>query len=181
MFNQTKLNTIVLIVLVFAVAMVGALVSDVKKDLARLGDELEHIEEEVHEAGAAVKRIQASGELMNSLAPQSNKQPKTIVEKTEYDFGQIRKSGGVVKTDFAISNQGSGELLIGDITTSCSCTSAKIDKKKIAVGGKAVLTVSFDPNFHEEPEGKFSRSVFLPTNDSANKEIEFKIFVEIKN
>ena len=182
MFNQEKLNIIVLIVLTLAIVIVGALVLDVKKDLAKLSKELAHMEEEAHETGTAVKRMQAQEALFSSSSREElSNQPKAITEKTEYDFGQIRKSDGVVKTDFVISNNSSGELLIGDITTSCSCTSAKIDKKKIAAGDKAILTVNFDPNFHKEPEGRFFRSVFAPTNDPNKKEIEFKIFIEIKN
>ena len=181
MFNQEKLNIIVLIVLMFAIVIVGALVSDLKKDLAKLSKELVHMEEEAHETGTAVKRTQANIELMNNLTLELGKQPKAVAEKTEYDFRQIRKSDGVVKTDFVIFNKGSAELLIGDLTASCSCTSAKIDKKKIAAGDKAILTVNFDPNFHKEPEGRFFRSVFAPTNDPNKKEIEFKIFIEIKN
>lgn len=178
--NLVKLQVIVLIILVVAVVMLGALILDVRQNLAIINNQLEHLEEEIHEAGAAIKRTQAQETLLNNPNVKSSNQPKAMAEKTEHDFGQIRKADGVVKTDFIISNAGESELLIGDITTSCSCTSAQADKKKIASGGKATLTVNFDPNFHEEPEGRFSRSVFVPTNDPANKEIEFKIFVEIE-
>ena len=69
------------------------------------------------------------------------------------------------------------EISINEITTSCGCTSAKIDEKIIQPGQERKLTVSFDPNFHKEPEGKFSRTVFLQT--SLGTETQAKIEIEI--
>lgn len=168
------------LVLLIVVVALGVIVWDIKKDMAKIQRELEHIEEEVHEVRSATKRTEAQENLSGDLHNEKSNQPKAIIEETEYDFGKIEKSGGIVKTKFTILNAGLGDLLIGDITTSCSCTSAEIDKKKLADTEKAILTVSFDPNVHEEPEGKFSRSIFVPTNDPTMKEIEFKIFVEIE-
>lgn len=109
----------------------------------------------------------------------SNLLPKAETNITEYDFGKILKEDGIASTDFIINNSGKADLIIGDITTSCGCTSAKIDKTTVAPKDNAIVTVSFDPNFHKEPEGEFSRSIFIPTNDPNNKEIEFKISVEL--
>lgn len=177
----TKLYFIAIIILVIAAAALGALVFDFKKDLVKIQKELEHVEEEVHEVRAAAKRTEAQENLSGDSYDEKSNQPKAIIENAEYDFGKIEKSGGIIKTKFTILNAGLGDLLIGDITTSCSCTSAEIDKKKLADTERAILTVSFDPNVHEEPAGKFSRSIFVPINDPAMKEIEFKIFVEIEN
>ena len=108
-----------------------------------------------------------------------DKSPKIEIDLLEYDFGKIRKQDGVISKNFEIKNSGSKKLIINDITTSCGCTSAKIDKKEISSGESAIIKVDFDPNFHEEPKGRFSRSVFIPTNDPKNPEIELKIFAEI--
>lgn len=108
-------------------------------------------------------------------------QPKAKTDITEYNFGEIFKKDGVVNKEFIIKNIGDANLIIGDITTSCGCTTAIISNKTILPKDNATITVSFDPNFHKEPEGKFSRSVFVPTNDPNNKEIEFKIFVELNS
>ncbi len=107
------------------------------------------------------------------------KQPNAQFDSKEYDLGKIRKADGVVNKNFVITNVGGEKLIIGDITTSCGCTTAKIDNKEILSGEKANITVNFDPNFHEEPKGRFSRSIYIPTNDPDNKEIELKIFTEI--
>ena len=105
--------------------------------------------------------------------------PKAKIDIKEYKFGEIFKKDGVVSANFMINNFGNTNLVIGDITTSCGCTSAIIDKTEISPNDNATVTVFFDPNFHKEPEGKFSRSIFIPTNDPNNKEMEFKIFVEL--
>lgn len=105
--------------------------------------------------------------------------PKISFDKTFYDFGAIKKSAGVVQTDFQISNTGDEILKIGKLSSSCGCTSAKISKTEIAPNEQATLTVYFDPNFHKEPQGQFSRTVFVPTNDKDNLETEVKISVTI--
>lgn len=104
--------------------------------------------------------------------------PKAEIDLGEHDFGKVRKQDGVVSKNFEIKNTGGEKLIIGDITTSCGCTSAEINKKEISAAESAIVKVNFDPNFHEEPKGRFSRSVFVPTNDPENPEIELKIFVE---
>jgi len=60
-----------------------------------------------------------------------DKSPKIEIDLLEYDFGKIRKQDGVVSKNFEIKNSGSKKLIINDITTSCGCTFAKIDKKEI--------------------------------------------------
>lgn len=101
------------------------------------------------------------------------------VVPASYDFGVINKIGGVVQTTFAIENNSDDEISITEITTSCGCTTAEVNEKKIPAGDSRQLTVYFDPNFHKEPEGKFSRTVFLQTSEE--KEILAKIEVEIED
>jgi rhodanese-related sulfurtransferase len=105
--------------------------------------------------------------------------PRVVVEDPFHDFGVIPQYGGVVKKDFAVKNEGSETLIVGDITTSCSCTSAQISQTEIPAGGRATLTVVFDPDFHEEPLGVFKRTVFIPTNDPTMSEAEVVIQTDI--
>ena len=42
-----------------------------------------------------------------------------------------------------------------------------MDISELAPGETGKLTVFFDPNFHKEPEGQFSRTVFLDTSDGS--------------
>jgi rhodanese-related sulfurtransferase len=94
-----------------------------------------------------------------------------------YNFGKIKKENGIVSTSFTVKNSAESEILITEITTSCGCTTAEIEATLIQPGTAQTLTVHFDPNFHKEPDGKFSRTVFLQTSE--NKEIQARIAVEI--
>jgi len=105
--------------------------------------------------------------------------PSISFDRTEQDFGEITQFGGVVKTIFNVQNMGDADLKISSISTSCGCASAELDELVIPAGESSHLTVSFDPDFHEEPAGKFSRTVFLETNDPSNPEAEVKIWVDI--
>ena len=42
-----------------------------------------------------------------------------------------------------------------------------------------MLTVVFDPDFHEEPVDVFKRTVFIPTNDPNTPEAEVSVQVDI--
>ncbi|PIP87299.1 hypothetical protein COW81_01105 [Candidatus Campbellbacteria bacterium CG22_combo_CG10-13_8_21_14_all_36_13] len=105
--------------------------------------------------------------------------PIIIFNKTTYDFGNIPKSQGVIKTIFEIQNKGNKILEIGELSTSCGCTTASISESSIEPNKKAVLTVFFDPDFHTEPVGEITRTVFIPTNDPKMPEAEVKIKVDI--
>lgn len=106
--------------------------------------------------------------------------PKISVDRTLHKFGVIPQYGGTVETTFIVKNEGTETLEIGDLTTSCSCTSASISSNKILVGGEAILTVVFDPDFHDEPLNVFKRTVFIPTNDANNPEMEIAIEIDIE-
>jgi rhodanese-related sulfurtransferase len=117
----------------------------------------------------------------DNVAPQATNATgaKASLDRTLHDFGEITQYGGVVTADFIITNNGSENLAIGDITTSCSCTSATVASKSVAPGGQTTLTVVFDPDFHEEPLGVFKRTVFIPTNDPNTLEAEVAVQVDI--
>lgn len=104
--------------------------------------------------------------------------PKITFDKAEFDFGIIEPDEAKSAT-FKVMNEGSDTLEIGTITTSCMCTSAEISTKIIEAGEEAVLTVTFDPNVHEEPVEKFKRTVFLETNDPNMPEAEVSVWVDI--
>lgn len=104
---------------------------------------------------------------------------KISFDRVSHNFGTIPQFGGKVETTFIVKNKGTETLEIGEITTSCSCTSASISQTSIKAGGSAILTVIFDPNFHEEPIDVFKRTVFVPTNDPNRPEAEVSIQVDI--
>ncbi|MEE8402466.1 MAG: DUF1573 domain-containing protein [Candidatus Hydrothermarchaeaceae archaeon] len=105
--------------------------------------------------------------------------PRIFAPVKKHDLGIVPQYGGVATHNFTIENTGKEALEIGTITTSCACTSAKIDKKTISPGDKAVLTVIFDPDVHAEPLERFSRTIFIESNDPATPELQLRIFVDI--
>lgn len=158
--------------------VIGAAVMDTRARMVRLENRIDHLDEEVDETATAVKKLFARASLAGAEKTASSKAKAETAAK-EYDFGKITKKNGNVHTDFVIRNTGTEALAIGDIVTSCGCTSATITEKTIAPGKSATLTAIFDPNFHEEPQGRFSRSIFVPTNDPNTPELEFIIYMEI--
>lgn len=105
--------------------------------------------------------------------------PRISLDRTFDDLGVVPQYGGVVRKTFTIQNIGTEALTIGDIMTSCSCTSATVSTTTLKPKERATLTVVFNPNFHEEPLGVFKRTVFIPTNDPATPEAEVVIQVDI--
>lgn len=122
---------------------------------------------------------------------------EAVDTKKSSDVGQIQEEGAVIVFDresedlgligskeikvttFTVSNKGAKVLTIGNISTSCACTSAEIGSKSIEPGMSTILTVTFDPMVHAEPEDKFKRTVFLETNDPSKPEAEVSIYVDI--
>ncbi|HLB50815.1 MAG TPA: rhodanese-like domain-containing protein [Patescibacteria group bacterium] len=105
--------------------------------------------------------------------------PRISLDRSFHDFGVIMQYGGTIQETFVVNNTGTETLTIGDITTSCSCTSTIISATSIDPGKSAELTVIFNPNFHAEPLDVFKRTVFIPTNDPTVPEAEIVIQVDI--
>lgn len=116
------------------------------------------------------------------IAPEqegTSKASSISIQPTEYDFGIITKEGGIVKTTFSLFNNGDKKVTIEEISTSCGCTSANVSKEVILPDEAVFLEVEFDPDFHQEPAGRFSRTVFLQTSEGI--ELLTKIYVQIKD
>ncbi|MFH1978070.1 MAG: DUF1573 domain-containing protein [Candidatus Aenigmatarchaeota archaeon] len=101
------------------------------------------------------------------------------VDIESHDFGEVPQFGGTVSTEFVVKNTGSEDLIVDYISTSCGCTTAEMEKKNLNPGEETLLKVVFDPDFHEEPIDRFSRTVFVGSNDPLNPEIEMRVWVDI--
>jgi len=100
-------------------------------------------------------------------------------DRTTHNFGDVPQSQGILETTFEVRNIGKSVLEIGELSTSCGCTTAEISNKSIEPNGSTTLTVYFDPDFHSEPADELTRTVFIPTNDQSQPEAEVKITVDI--
>ena len=120
--------------------------------------------------------VETTGENEATSAPVHG--PHLTLTPEEYDFGKIRQSGGTVSKTFDVFNNGSEDVAINEVLTSCSCTTAEIDKKLLRPGDHGTLTVVFDPNYHYEDDGRFFRTATIKSNVHG-KSPEVKIFVEV--
>jgi len=100
-------------------------------------------------------------------------------DQKEFDFGVIKQSGGIVSHEFTFSYNGDSPIAITSTPASCVCTSGKISSGNLKHGDQGVLTVEFDPNLHEEPEGRFFKTVAILTEPKLTEIPEVKIWVEI--
>lgn len=102
-----------------------------------------------------------------------------VFETDEYDFGVIKQSGGIVQYEFPFVYNGDIEREVIAVPGSCACTTAEIDVDVLTPGTRGVITISFDPNLHEEPEGRFYKTASLVTDPILEDEAEVKIWTEI--
>jgi hypothetical protein len=102
-----------------------------------------------------------------------------IFEETEYDFGLLKQSSGISQHEFSFTYVGTDPIEVTAVPTSCACTTAKISQNEFESGDEGILTVYFDANLHEEPEGVFFKTVSLLTDPELEKDAEVKIWAEI--
>lgn len=131
-----------------------------------------------------------------SSAQNSGGKPHLELGETEYDFGTVPITGGVLKKTFEIKNSGDGDLVIGPIWTSCHCTSAVFKwngkqspefnmikvpwSQKLAPSETGQIEVTFDPAFHGPSGiGEAVRAIFFETNDHQNKSSEVRIAANV--
>ena len=134
--------------------------------------------------------------LLSSTTPQEGVAPDNqiqvasalTVDKELHDFGEVDIYGGVVTTEFQLTNTGTEDVTITDGTTSCGCTNAEIGgigfgmheemaRDFVIPGGETKpLTVIYDPLAHgPSGVGLAQRSVYLATNSSVTPELEVRI------
>lgn len=102
-----------------------------------------------------------------------------VFQEDSYDFWKIKQSWGKVSHDFTFTYMGENPIKITGIPTSCACTSATISANEFKKGERGVLTVTFNPNLHEEPKGRFFKTVSLLTDQELETIPEVKIWTEI--
>ena len=100
-------------------------------------------------------------------------------KENEYDFGIIKQSQGIVTHDFSFLYNGEEETKVTGTPGSCACTTATISDTDLSPGDEGVLTVEFDPNLHEEPDGRFFKTISVLTNPVSEENIEIKIWAEM--
>ena len=112
-------------------------------------------------------------------APPDVAAPRLDMPSVSHDFGRISGRPDVAHV-FAVQNTGDADLMIGNLVTSCGCTTAELSSSVIPPGQRADLTVTFDPDFHET-HGPVTRVVWFGTNDPTQPWVEVRITAEVQS
>jgi 3D (Asp-Asp-Asp) domain-containing protein len=105
-------------------------------------------------------------------------QPDIAVALARHDFGQV-KQGQVVATEIAMRNTGKSDLTIEAVSTSCGCTTARVEPKVIPPGGEGRLIIRYDSGAHPD-SGRVRRHVYIASNDPSKKEVEVIITADVQ-
>ena len=147
------------------------------------------------------KKISAEGSEKYHLAKTDSVAGSALTAtETFYDFGTISMKNGNVSKIFKVANNGTEDIKVPSLTTSCMCTTAYILNGSgergrpfgmpghggavpkanaiVKAGDSMDIEVVYDPNAHGPAGvGLIERSVFL--EDESNNVIEFKLKVNV--
>lgn len=104
--------------------------------------------------------------------------PLLALPTASHDFGRISEQPDVAHV-FAVQNTGTADLKIGNLVTSCGCTTAELSSSVIPPGQRADLTVTFDPDFHPT-QGLVVRLVWFATNDPTQPWVEIRLTAAVE-
>lgn len=139
-----------------------------------------------------------SGSNSKTPSPVTNSAGALNAVESNYDFGTISMKDGIVSYTFEIQNNGTEPVEIGDVYTSCACTTAYVidsaGKKygkfgmkghsglrkganvEVAPGESAKVEAVYDPAFHgPSGVGLIERSVYVETNSKQEPNVELRI------
>ena len=80
-----------------------------------------------------------------------------VVDKTEHDFGTVKKDGGTVDAVFTVKNNTKAPVLISSVRPSCGCTAPDWTKEPIEPGKTGTVTATYSPS----GTGPFTKSVSI--------------------
>ncbi|MGE5219767.1 MAG: DUF1573 domain-containing protein [Chloroflexota bacterium] len=97
--------------------------------------------------------------------PKGTPQADVIVTPSNRDLASVG-SKDVIDLNYAVINQGTQDLIVDSMSTSCGCTTAELSNNIIPPGTRADLKVRFDVGFHRVEHGeRVVRIVWMKTND----------------
>ncbi|RJR15036.1 DUF1573 domain-containing protein [Candidatus Microgenomates bacterium] len=138
-----------------------------------------------------VGAVVLAGSMGSNAEVAANPQVLVVVSESSHDWGEIGLNDGNVEKVFTIKNEGSENLTLTNIATSCMCTTAQLalgDNESplfgmhsksdysmhVPPGEAAQLAVVFDPAFHgPSGVGPINRQVTVSTNDPKNPTLTF--------
>ncbi len=103
-------------------------------------------------------------------------QPKLeIVGGNKFDWGEVKLSDSPLKTKVLLKNAGTDTLHIQNIKPACGCTTAPLDKNKLAPGEVATLDITLKLS-HGGPMGK---NITITSNDPSGTKRTLRIHADV--
>jgi hypothetical protein len=140
--------------------------------------------------GGAIFAFNGNGD--QEIVEQVTSTSSLASDRQIHDFGDIDIFSGKVTTEFALTNDGSDDIVVTEGTTSCGCTDGEIggisfgmhEKMSgdftILAGETKNLTVIYDPLAHgPSGTGKIDRQVFIKTNSTVTPELEVRVTANV--
>ena len=89
--------------------------------------------------------------------------------------------GDIAKTSFKLINNTKDKIKITKVTTSCTCTSAVINRKEVDSYGEAELLVSFNPAVHKDDTdlGDIIKTIYIDTSSTNYSKIQASITANV--
>lgn len=117
--------------------------------------------------------------LSGLLVACSGGEPQIALETASLDLGDV-PNGEIVTRDVVVRNDGDGDLVIEDISTSCGCTTATLEPMRLAPGESGALHIAYDAGAHgPELTGSIVRQIFVQSNDPAQPEVTVELAVNV--
>ncbi len=95
------------------------------------------------------------------LSAAAKEAPHIVFEDDSHDFGNLYK-GEKASHRFTFSNEGTDDLVIQNVKTSCGCTAAALSQSSIPPGTRAEIEVTLSTNAFR---GNVSKTVTVSSND----------------
>jgi len=97
--------------------------------------------------------------------------PRIRVEPESFDFGNALPDK-TLRKEFTIRNFGDAALVIEGVSTTCGCTAALPEERRIEPGGSTLLRVTFETRRYS---GKVERRVIVRSNDPKTPSAEVRV------
>ena len=96
----------------------------------------------------------------------SKTEDEITVNKTVYDFGNVKENGGNVSAIFTVTNNTKAPILLTYVSASCGCTVPTWTKDPIEPGNTGLVTATYNPLGRPGP---FDKTVTILTNGNPER------------
>lgn len=87
--------------------------------------------------------------------------PVIAFEESEFNFGTVKETDGIINHDFRFTNKGNVPLIIKDVNSSCGCTVPEWTQEPVLPGHSGRIKVSFNP---QKQAGAISKTIQILSN-----------------